>query len=238
MSEVLAIGDLLVEVVKRDIKNVHLTVHPPQGRVRIAAPERMQLDTIRLFAISKLAWIRRQQRAMQVQEREPPREYIDRESHYVWGRRYLLKIVERDAPTAIDLQHHELVLYVRPGARESRRQELLAHWYRDQVREAVPPLMAKWTAALKVEVGQLFVQRMKTKWGSCNATAATIRLNTELAKKPVECLEYVLLHELVHLLEPKHSDRFRGIMDRCLPQWPHVRDELNRAPLGHLDWDY
>jgi hypothetical protein len=238
MSEVLAIGDLLVEVVKRDIKNVHLTVHPPQGRVRIAAPERMQLDTIRLFAISKLAWIRRQQRAMQVQEREPPREYIDRESHYVWGRRYLLKIVERDAPTAIDLQHRELVLYVRPGASESRRQELLAHWYRDQVREAVPPLMAKWAAALKVDVDQLFVQRMKTKWGSCNPTAATVRLNTELAKKPVECLEYVLLHELVHLLEPTHNDRFRRIMDRCLPQWPHVRDELNRAPLGHLDWDY
>lgn len=238
MSEVFEIGDVSVEVVKKDIKNVHLTVHPPHGRVRIAAPERMKLDTIRLFAISKLAWIRREQAAMRAQQREPPREYIDRESHYLWGRRYLLKLVEREAPTAVEVTHSVLVLYIRPGTSESRRHEVLAHWYRDQVRAAVGPLMAKWTAALHVEAGRLFVQHMKTKWGSCNPTAATIRLNTELAKKPLECLEYVLIHELAHLLEPTHNDRFRRIIDRHLPHWPHVRDELNRAPLGHLDWDY
>ncbi|MFB1478787.1 M48 family metallopeptidase [Corallococcus sp. RDP092CA] len=238
MSELLLIGGVHVEVVKRNIKNVHLTVHPPEGRVRIAAPQRMQKDAIRLFAISKLPWIRRQQDAMRAQEREPSREYLDRESHYVWGRRYLLRITEREAPAAVELGHREMVLYVRPGADEARRQDVLALWYRDQLRLAVAPLMKKWASALCVRVERLFVQQMTTKWGSCNPTAATIRLNTELAKKPPECMEYVLVHELVHLIEPTHGDRFRSIMDQHLPQWPHLRDELNRAPLAHVDWNY
>jgi predicted metal-dependent hydrolase len=238
MHELLVIGDVHVEVVKKDIKNVHLTVYPPEGRVRIAAPQRMQKDAIRLFAISKLPWIRHQQDAIRAQERESAREYLDRESHYVWGQRYLLRITERDAPAAVELGHRELILYVRPGTDEVRRQDVLAFWYREQLRATVAPLMMKWTSALSVRVEHLFVQRMTTKWGSCNPTAATIRLNTELAKKPPECMEYVLVHELTHILEPTHSDRFRSIMDQHLPHWPHLRDELNRAPLAHVDWDY
>jgi predicted metal-dependent hydrolase len=238
MSAVLAIGGINVEVVKKDIKNLHLTVHPPRGHVRIVAPERMQLDTIRLYAISKLPWLRRQLETIRAQEREPAREYVNRESHFVWGQRYLFKVVERDKPPAVELRPREIVLQVRPGTDKARRQEILAAWYRDRVRTAALPLLAKWTRILKVEAGAIFVRRMKTKWGSCNPTRATIRLNTELAKKPPACLEYVLVHELAHLIEPKHNDRLRAILTRRLPHWPHLRDELNRAPLAHVDWEY
>lgn len=237
MVDVLAIGDLVVEVVQKDIKHVHLTVHPPDGRVRIAAPARTPIDTLRLYAISRLPWIRRQQAAMRSQVRETAREYLDRESHYVWGQRYLLKVVERDAPPAVELKHRELALSVRHGASEFRRGEILARWYRGQVRAAAEPLMARWAETLQVALPRLFVRSMKTKWGSCNPRTATIRLNTELAKKPRECLEYVLLHELVHLLEPTHNENFRKHMDQLLPRWPQVRDELNRAPLAHVGWN-
>jgi predicted metal-dependent hydrolase len=236
MTEVLTIGGVSVEIVKKDVKNVHLTVHPPDGRVRISAPRRMKVDTLRLYAISKLAWIRRQQAELQAQAREPAREYLEGESHMVWGKRYLLKLVERDAPPVVELGHRRLVLSVRRETDQARRHELVSLWYREQVRSAVVPLMAKWAPALGVAVAQLFVRRMKTKWGSCNPKASTIRLNTELAKKPVECLEYVLLHELAHLLEPKHDDRFRRILDRRFPHWTQVRDELNRSALGHVEW--
>ena len=228
---------LLGQVLKKDIKNLHLTVHPPLGQVRIVAPERMPLDTIRLYAISKLPWLRRQLATMKAQEREPAREYIDRESHFVWGKRYLLRVVERDTAPAVELKRRELLLYVRPGADKIRRHKLLAASYRNQVRTIALPLLAKWARVLKVKVGSLFVRRMKTKWGSCNPTMATIRLNTELAKKPLACLEYVLVHELAHLIEPTHNGRFRAILNRHLPQWPHLRDDLNRAPLADVDWD-
>jgi len=236
MPEVLAIANVTLEVVKKDIKNVHLTVHPPEGRVRIVAPMRMQLETIRLYAISKLPWIRRQQETMRAQKRETTREHIDHESHYVWGRRYLLKLLEQHSPPAIELQHRNLLLRVRPGTDQSRREDIVASWYREQMRAAIAPLVAKWAAALNVRVGQVFVQRMKTKWGSSNPTAATIRLNTELAKKPPDCLEYVIVHELVHLLEPTHNDRFAALMDRFLPDWTHRREVLNRLPVRHEAW--
>jgi predicted metal-dependent hydrolase len=236
MTEVLTIGGVSVEIVKKDVRNVHLTVHPPDGRVRIAAPMRMKVHTLRLFAISKLTWIRRQQAELRAQAREPTREYLDGESHAVWGKRYLLKLVERDAPPTVELGHSRLVLSVRPTTDRARRHELVSHWYREQVRTAAVPLISKWTAALGVTVAQLFVRHMKTKWGSCNPKASAIRLNTELAKKPIDCLEYVLLHELAHLLEPKHNDRFRRILDRRFPHWTQVRDQLNRSPLGHVEW--
>jgi len=238
MSAMLGIGGINVEVVKKDVKNVHLTVHPPEGRVRIAAPKRMQLDVVRLYAISKLPWIRRHQKAMRAQARETAREYIDRESHYVWGQRYLLRVVEREAPAAVEVRQNELLLHVRPGTGEGRRRELLALWYRDQVRTAVGPFVAKWTSALKVRVKRVFVQRMKTKWGSCNPRSGNIRLNTELAKKPRECLEYIVVHEMVHLLAHHHDERFTSLMDRCLPSWRHDRGQLNAAPLAHETWEY
>lgn len=238
MIERIDLGNLQIEVLRKRIKNLHLSVLPPLGRVRIAAPGHMNLDTIRVFVISRLAWIKAQQRKMQVQQREAPREYVDRESHYVWGRRYLLKRVELEAAPVIALKHSKLVLQVRPGTDEMRSRELLDAWYREQIRAAVPELIAKWAPVLGVKVGRVFVQRMKTRWGSCNPATGAIRLNTDLAKKPPECLEYIVVHEMTHLLEPSHNARFVSLMALFMPQWQHLRDELNALPVRHEDWGY
>lgn len=232
------LGNIAVDVVWKDIKNVHLSVHPPTGRVRIAAPARLSLDTLRVFAISKLPWIRRQQTKMQEQERETPREYLDRESHYVWGRRYLLAVSESDQAPAVELRHNRMVLRVRPGTDRGRRAALLEQWYREQVKSAAPALVAKWERLMGVTAKRVFVQRMKTKWGSCNHRAGTIRLNTDLAKKPKACLEYLIVHELAHLLEPTHNERFLALMDRFLPRWHSRRETLNRLPVRHECWGY
>lgn len=238
MQAEIQLGDIAVRVVRKEIKNVHLSVHPPTGRVSIAAPSRMTLDTIRVFAISKLGWIRQQQRKFLEQERESPREYLNRESHYVWGRRYLLKIVERDQSPSVELSHHRLVLHVRPGYDEARKQAILEPWYRAQVKAAVPAIIAKWEPLMGVKVRRIFIQRMKTKWGSCNSHAATIRLNTDLAKKTPACLEYIVVHEMVHLLEPTHNTRFIALMNQFLPKWQSRREALNRLPVRHESWQY
>lgn len=232
------LGDMRIEVLRKDIKNLHLSVLPPHGRVRVAAPRQMNLDTIRVFVISKLEWIRRQQRKMDAQQREAPREYLDRESHYVWGRRYLLKRIEEKAAPSVELRHSRLVLQVRPGTDEARSREILEVWYREQIRVAVPSLIAKWEPVMGVKVGRVFVQRMKTRWGSCNPESQSIRLNTDLAKKPPECLEYIMVHEMAHLLEPTHNPRFRSLMNLFMPQSQHLKDELNRLPVRHENWDY
>ncbi len=238
MSAQIELGDLAVDVMLKDIKNIHLSVHPPTGRVTVSAPARMSLDTIRVFAISKLGWIRQQQRKLQEQDRETPREYLDRESHYVWGKRYLLKVIERDQPPSVELKHSRMHVYVRQGTDEAKRQMIVEEWYREQLKRAVPPAIAKWETELGVKVERWFVQQMKTKWGSCNHRARTIRLNTDLAKKPRECLDYLIVHELVHLLEPTHNARFVGLMDRYLPKWQSCRAALNRLPLRHESWGY
>jgi len=232
------LGEMVLDVVKKDIKNVHLSVYPPTGRVRISAPLRMSTDNIRLFAISKLGWIKQQQRKLLTQDREPPREYLDRESHYVWGKRYLLKVIEEDAPPAVELKHKTLVLQVRTGTDEGRKQAVLETWFREQVKSEVPPLIAKWEPLLGVKVKRFFVQRMKTRWGSCSPHSGSIRLNSELAKKPLGCLEYIVVHEMAHFLEPHHNDRFVAIMDKALTQWRSRRRELNAAPLSHEAWSY
>lgn len=232
------LGDLAVDVVRKDIKNVHLSVHPPTGRVTIAAPSRLSLDTIRVFAIAKLSWIRQQQKKLLEQEREMPREYLNRESHYVWGERYLLRIIEGDVPASVELSHRRMIFRARPGWNQRKKQELLEAWYREQLKVAAPPLIAKWERHMGVNVEKVFVQRMKTKWGSCNPRARTIRLNTDLAKKPRECLEYIVVHELVHLLEPTHNARFIALMDQFMPKWQGHRDALNRLPVRHERWGY
>lgn len=237
-SSSLQIGDMQVEVLRKDIKNVHMSVHPPTGRVRIAAPHRMNMDTLRFFAISKLPWIRSQQRRMEQQDRETPREYIDRESHFVWGRRCLLRVVEVERPPLIELGHRHILLRVRPGTDSQRREALIEHWFREQVRLAAPPIVAKWEPIMGVKVEKFYVQHMKTKWGSCNPRTGTIRLNTDLAKKPGECLEYIIIHEMTHLLEPTHNERFMGLMDRFLPAWRLRRETLNRMPIRHETWSY
>jgi predicted metal-dependent hydrolase len=234
----LVLGDVTVDVVLKDIKNVHLSVHPPTGRVRISAPLRMNLENIRLFAISQLVWIKQQQSKLRGQERETPREYLDRESHYVWGRRYLLKLVERDGPPSVELKHNRIVLGLRPGADEAKKRAVVEDWYRRELKDAVPPLVARWEPVLGVKVERVFVQRMKTKWGGCSPDTRTIRLNTDLAKKPRECLEYILVHEMVHLLEPTHNARFVALMEQFMPQWRFCRQQLNRLPVRHEEWDY
>jgi predicted metal-dependent hydrolase len=232
------LGNIAIDVVVRDIKNLHLSVHPPMGRVRIAAPSRMSLDTIRVFAISKLSWIKQQQKKLREQERETPREYLNRESHYLWGNRYLLTVREQNVGPSLELRHHRIVLRVRPGTSEERKQALFEEWYREQLKKAVLPLLAKWQPLMRVTVNHFFVQRMKTKWGSCNPTARHIRLNTELAKKPMECLEYIVVHEMLHLLEPTHNSRFIAFMDRFMPKWQFYRETLNRLPVRHESWVY
>ena len=232
------VGGITVDVVFKNIKNIHLSVHPPTGRVRISAPARMKLDTLRVYAISKINWIKKHQKKFQEQERETRREYLDRESHYVWGKRYLLKVEEENRPPSVELKHDQMVLTVRPGAVMAKREAVVTAWYRDQVRDAMPPLITKWESVLGVKAGTIIVRRMKTRWGSCTPTRRIIRLNSELAKKPRECLEYVLVHELIHLLEPSHNANFISLMDKFMPQWRHLRDELNRAPLGHVEWEY
>lgn len=234
----LELGGIPVDVLRKDIKHLHLSVHPPTGRVRISAPARMDLNTIRVFAISKLGWIKRHQVVMREQERETPREYLERESHYVWGRRYLLSLEEGGRWAAIELRHNRLVLRMAAGASPARKQAVLDAWYRQRLHAAVPDLIARWQPLLGVKVKRFFVQRMKTRWGSCNHVAHTIRVNTELAKKPPVCLEYLVVHEMVHLIEPTHGARFAELMDRFMPKWRHYRDELNRLPVRHEDWAY
>jgi len=232
------LGDIDVQVVQKHIKNLHLSVHPPAGKVSIAAPMHMDLDAIRVFAITKLAWIKSQQKKLREQERETPREYLDRESHYVWGKRYLLKLVEKEAAPSVELKHNKMILQLRPAASQEKKQEVLDAWYREQLKEVVPPLIAKWEKVVGVKAGKFFLQKMKTKWGSCSPGPKNIRINTDLAKKPLQCLEYIVAHELTHLLERHHNDNFAALMDAHMPQWRQYREMLNSLPLAHQEWRY
>lgn len=238
MNSRIQLGEIDVDVLHKDIKNIHLSVYPPTGAVRISAPLRMDLDTIRVFALSKLEWIRKQQKKLQEQERETPREYLDRESHYLWGKRYLLKVVEKESAPSVNLTHSEMVLQVRPGANARKRGTVLSEWYRSQLKEAISPLALKWEKRIGVNTARMIVQKMKTKWGGCNPGSGIIRLNLELAKKPPECLEYIVVHELLHLIEPTHNSRFVMLVEQHLPKWKFYREELNRLPVRHENWQY
>ena len=228
------LDEIVISVVHKNIKNVHLSVYPPMGNVRISAPLRIDLHTIRVFAISKLDWIRHQQQKLRNQVRETPREYIDRENHYLWGKCYLLNLIEIEAPARIELQHDHILLQVRPGATTDRKRTIVDEFYRSQIEAAIPPLIVKWEDLMGVDVASFSVRKMKTKWGSCTPALQTIRFNLELAKKPAKCLEYVIVHEMVHLLEPSHNYRFAALMDSFMPKWRFYQSELNRLPI-HLD---
>ena len=238
MSEHIELGDIRVEVQRKNNKHAHLYVYPPEGRVHISAPLHMGLDALRAFAISRLSWIKAQQRQMRAQPRETEREYLNRESHQVWGRRHLLEVIEVNAAPVVELKHSALVLQIRPGSDEARRGALLESWYREQLRAKLPVLLGKWQPLMGVNVRRILVQRMKTRWGGCNPSTGNIRLNTELAKKPPECLEYILIHELAHLIEPTHNNRFLALMDKFIPHWRQIKDELNRLPVRHEEWDH
>ena len=235
----ITVSGIVVDVVRKDIKHLHLAVYPPTGRVRVAAPLRVNDEAVRLAVISKLGWIRRHQANFKEQARQSAREYVSRESHYYQGRRYLLNVVYRDAPPSVAIRNKTtLDLFVRPGSDTAQRERVLVEWYRKQLKEAVPPLISKWETVMGVQVAEWGVKQMKTRWGTCNIQARRIWLNLELAKKPVSCLEYILVHEMVHFLERRHSDRFRELMDHLLPQWRHLRGRLNSEPLAHEDWGY
>ncbi len=237
--EQITISNIKIDVVRKDIKNIHLAVYPPTGRVRIAAPLRVNEDAIRLLAISKLGWIKRQQRKFEGQERISPREYKNRESHYFQGRRYLLNIIEADAPPKVVLKNKTYIdLYLRPETPIAKRHEIMNEWYRQKLKEKIPSLIKKWEKKMDVLVNEFGVKKMKTKWGTCNRKAKRIWLNLELAKKPVECLEYIVVHEMVHFLERKHNERFISLMNEFMPKWKFYKDELNRLPVRHENWNY
>jgi len=232
------LGNMMVDVEQKDIKNIHLSVYPPNGKVRISAPLRFDLETIRIFAISKLSWIKQQQAKLRNQQREAPREFTTRESHYFLGKRYLLKVIETDSKPKVEIKHDKLILQVRPGSTTEQKHIILQEWYRDQLKSIVPEYIAKWEEIMNVKVDEFGIKKMKTKWGTCNREAKRIWINLELAKKPLECLEYIVVHEMVHLLERNHNDRFVGLMNKYSPQWRHYKEELNRLPVSHEDWKY
>lgn len=232
-------AQLSIDVVRKDIKNMHLAVYPPTGRVRIAAPLRIDDEAVRLFAISKIAWIRKHQRNFENQERQSPRECLERESHYFEGKRYLLRITEHNAPAKVEIKTKTHIdLFVRPSTSTEQRQVILTEWYRQQLKAQIPALIVKWEKIIGVTVNDWGVKQMKTKWGTCNIEAKRIWLNLELAKKPPRCLEYIVVHEMVHLLERHHNDNFTAYMDQFLPQWRSCRDELNQFILNHAEWSY
>ncbi|MET4694493.1 M48 family metallopeptidase [Endozoicomonas lisbonensis] len=238
-ENLMVVRNIPVEVVRKDIKNLHLAVYPPDGRVRIAVPEHISDENIRLAVISRLAWIRKQQAAFAAQPRQSPREMVAGESHYFMGRRYRLEVLEQHGPHSLKLKNNRwMQLTVAPGTSQANREKVLTEWYREQLKQQIPPLLQKWQSVIGVEVTDWHIRKMKTRWGSCNISAARILINLELVKKPVECLEYILVHELVHLLERHHNDRFKAYMDRFLPQWRRSRDLLNGEPLGGSGWGY
>ncbi len=236
MTETIHLGEIAIAVTRKDIKHVHLSVHPPNGRVTLVAPKGTRLEVVRAYATSKLGWIRDQQARLRGQARETPRQFVERESHYLWGRRYLLSVVEKEERPSVRLGHRKIVLTVRPGSSREKREKVIQAWHHALLHKVVPVLIEKWAARLGIAVEGYFLQRMKTKWGSCNHRARTIRLNTELVKKPKDLLEYVVVHEMLHLIAPTHSEQFLALLRKYYPTWREARAELNELPLSGQVW--
>jgi len=236
MAETIHLGEIAIAVTRKDVKHAHLSVHPPDGRVTLVTPKGTRPEVARAYAVSRLGWIRNHQRRLREQARETPRQFVERESHFLWGRRYLLTLREEDAKPSVSLSHRRITLTMRPGSTRARREAVLHEWHKSLLHDAVPGLIRKWERKLGVEVAGYFLQRMKTKWGGCNHRAGHIRLNTELVKKPKDLLEYVVVHELLHLLEKTHNDRFVAMLTRHYPTWREARAELNELPLTAEVW--
>lgn len=236
MTETIQLGDISIRVTRKDIKNVHLSVYPPHGRVTLSAPTHTRLEVARAYAISRLAWIRRQQEKFRGQARETPRRFVQRESHYLWGRRHLLTVMEKQAKPIVTIDHKRITLRVRSGSGKAKRAEVIHEWHKGLLHDFIPSLIRKWEPKLGVEVSAYFLRRMKTKWGSCNHQAGHIRLNTELVKKPKDLIEYVVVHEMLHLMEPTHNDKFIAVLTEHYPTWREARAELNDLPLAGAVW--
>lgn len=236
MAETIRLGEIAIAVTRKDIKHVHLSVHPPSGRVTLVAPKGTRPEVARAYAITRLGWIRNQQSRFRGQARESRRQHVERESHHLWGRRYLLSVREEDAKPSVRLGHRRITLTVRPGSGQAKREAIMHEWHKSLLHGAVPVLIRKWESKLGVKVARYFLQRMKTKWGGCNHRARNIRLNTELVKKPKDLLEYVVVHEMLHLVAPTHSEQFLVLMSKHYPSWREARAELNELPLGATVW--
>lgn len=235
-SAYLTVAGLGVDVIYKDIKNLHISVYPPAGRVRVAAPQRTDEDTIRLAIVQRLPWIKRQREQLQNAERQSERRMLSGETHYVWGQRYQLDVSRTSGHYGVEPKGKTLWVVTPEGTGSEDRRSALDRWYRRELKTAVPSLLEKWQPVVGVEVDKVVVRRMKTKWGTCITHSRTIWLNPELAKKNPRCLEYIVVHELTHLLERGHGDRFVELMDQFMPDWRVRRDELNRAPLVEESW--
>ena len=239
IHSIMKIGELEVDVIRKDIKNLHLSVMPPNGKVRVAVPFHVNDDRIRSAVVSKLMWIKKQQKEFKNQPRQSAREMVSGESHYFFGKRYLLEVVEGKGKSTITIKGNDtLLLTVSKNSTLEKRLKVLENWYRDQIKATLPELIMKWQNIVGVEATHCGIRKMKTKWGSCNISEKRIWLNLELAKKPPECLEYILVHELVHLHERHHNRRFRALMDEFMPNWALHRKTLNTSPLANEDWVY
>jgi hypothetical protein len=233
------VNGIVVDVVRKDIKNLHLAVYPPNGRVRVAVPLLVNDEAVRMAVVARLGWIKRQRIKFREQEREPKLEYVNGESHYFLGNRYLLNLVENSRAGKVEIRNKKKIdLYTRPNSLRIQRERTMSTWYRNYLRHVVPPLIAKWGKVIDVEAADWGIKQMKTKWGACNTRQRRIWINLELAKKSEACLEYIVVHEMVHLLERHHNERFLELMNKFMPRWKYYRAELNRAPLGNVDWDY
>jgi predicted metal-dependent hydrolase len=236
---ILTVNGIEVQIVRKDIKNLHLGVYPPDGRVRVAVPKHVTDDNVRLAVISKLRWIKKQQQDFKEQSRQSERQYLSGECHYVFGKRYRLELIERDGkPEVKPLRSGKLQLFVRPGSSVEVKEKALNTWYREELKRAIPKLLEKWQPIVGKEASDWGIRKMKTKWGSCNIEQRRIWLNLDLAKKPTECLEYILVHELVHLYERNHNQRFMKLLDQFLPNWRTNKKTLNTSPLSKENWDY
>ena len=236
MGETIQLGEISIAMTRKEIKHVHLSVHPPSGRVTLVAPTATRPEVARAYAVSKLGWIRDQQAKLRGQARETPREFVGRESHFLWGRRYLLSVREEEVKPSVRISHRRITLTVRPGSDRAKRAAVMHEWHKSLLHDAVPEVIRRWERKMSVELAGYFLQRMKTKWGSCNHRARNIRLNTELVRKPKDLLEYVVVHEMLHLIAPNHSEQFLALMNRYYPAWREARAELNELPLGAEAW--
>jgi predicted metal-dependent hydrolase len=238
-SSIITVSGINVQVVRKDIKNLHLAVYPPDGHVRVAVPTHVTDDNVRLAVISKLNWIKAQQKDFKDQPRQSEREFISGECHYFFGKRYRLELIERNGkPEVKQLKSGKLKLFVKPDASVEAKEKVISSWYRQQLKEMIPTLLEVWQPIVGQTAKDWGIRKMRTKWGSCNIDQRRIWLNLELAKKPIECLEYILVHELIHLHERNHNARFKQHLDRALPNWRARQALLNKAPLQHENWTY
>lgn len=237
--ETLSISNLTIDIVRKNIKNMHLAVYPPHGRIRLSAPENTDSEMMRLFAISKIGWIKKHIKNFETQPRETPREYISGESHFFQGKRYMLNVIERKGFNKVEIKGTKNInLYVRPNTSKEDKSIILREWYRTEMKKQIPELILKWEGIIGVKSNEWAIKQMRTKWGTCNIEAKRIWLNLELSKKPIICLEYIIVHELVHLLERNHNDKFVSYMNQFMPKWRLYKTELNKLPVAHNDWEY